>query len=256
MLASKIGTSHLKNNTSCQDAAAAFPIASPIFSGRKDFWFAAIVSDGAGSTSHGGEGAKTVCHFLKERILRHLKKKASLPSQEQLRQWVLAARETISTLALQAGDGLSIRDFACTLVLFLGNSRHQLSAHIGDGAIVTCGEDDRWQCFSEPHHGEYAATTYFLTDDEPKIRIKQSKAKIKAVCVFSDGIEALALDLKKNEPHQPFFSILAAPLKRSFFTKRVGCDKILSEKLGALLESNRVCSRTDDDKTVILALVK
>ncbi|QCE34347.1 protein phosphatase 2C domain-containing protein [Acetobacteraceae bacterium] len=256
MIASKIGTSHLKNKTACQDAAVAFPISPPLFSRYKSFYFAAIVSDGAGSTSHGGEGAKIACFFLKNKIRRYFKKSSFLPTESLLREWVLEAREAIQKAALKAGNELILKDYACTLVLFLSNGKQQISAHIGDGAIVTCDESQEWECFSAPHHGEYASTTYFLTDDVPAIRISTSEKKIKGVCVFSDGIEALALNLSNNTAHQPFFKTLAGPMGLASKKKKAGCDRGLSQMLGALLESEKVCARTDDDKTLILAKVK
>ncbi|QCE32622.1 protein phosphatase 2C domain-containing protein [Acetobacteraceae bacterium] len=256
MQASKIGTSHLKNQTALQDACVAFPISPPLFSKRKDFWFSAIVCDGAGSTSHGGEGAQIACRFLKEKIRRYFKKSSILPSETILRGWVLETRQEIARQAEKSAENLSLKDFACTLVLFLGNGTQQICAHIGDGAIVTCDATQSWECFSAPHHGEYASTTYFLTDKTLQIRVSTQSKEIKGICVFSDGLEGLALNLSNNTPHQPFFQTLSRPLEKSLRRNKVGCDKFLSKGLGELLLSEKVCSRTDDDKTLIFALVK
>jgi hypothetical protein len=55
----------------------------------------------------------------------------------------------------------------------------------------------------------------------------------------------LALDMARREPHPPFFQPLFAFAQRA--------DASQSELL-AFLDSERVCARTEDDKTLVLAV--
>ena len=124
-------------------------------------------------------------------------------------------------------------------------------AHVGDGAVVARGQDGNWRALSWPENGEYASTTYFVTDDPaPRLRIARLAPEFDAYAAFSDGIEDLALDHTAAMPHQPFFRSMIAPLDGN---EAFGKDPSLSSALAKFLDSDRVCARTDDDKSLILA---
>ena len=107
---------------------------------------------------------------------------------------------------------------------------------------------------SWPDQGEYAATTYFVTDDpHAKLRVSRTEFPIVAAAAFTDGIERLALDFTTREPHFPFFDGVFRPLDES---PTVGRDMVLSGKLSAFLDSEAVNKRTNDDKTLVLAVLK
>ena len=71
--------------------------------------------------------------------------------------------------------------------------------------------------------------------------------------MFTDGIERIALDFSNNTPYQPFFNRMIGPLLES---QNFGKDQNLSKHLSNFLNSENVNSRTDDDKTLILAALK
>src|SRR3546814_3642506 len=72
-----------------------------------------------------------------------------------------------------ASRSLTARDFATTMVALISVPNGILTAHIGDGAVVgRVTATKEWSVLSAPAHGEYASTTYFVTDDpQPKLRI-------------------------------------------------------------------------------------
>src|SRR3546814_16977978 len=82
-----------------------------------------------------------------------------------------------------------------------------LTAHIGDGAVVgRVTATKEWSVLSAPAHGEYASTTYFVTDDpQPKLRIARHFDGHDAVAVFSDGIENLVIDNATGASSPGFF---------------------------------------------------
>jgi len=109
----------------------------------------------------------------------------------------------------------------------------------------------RWESLSWPDSGEFAGTTYFVTDDAgARLRISRSSQRLDAIAVFTDGIERLALDFAQSKPFAPFFDGMMRPLAG---VQIQGRSSAISEKLGSFLASETVNSRTDDDKTLILA---
>ncbi len=130
-----------------------------------------------------------------------------------------------------------------------------LVVHIGDGAAVARNAvTGDWEAMSWPAQGEYASTTFFLTDDGgPRVRIVRSAVPVDRVAVFTDGIERLALDFAAERAHGPFFSGMSDPVAAAAAS---GWNLPLSRKLGDYLASPAVNARTDDDKTLILACLR
>jgi hypothetical protein len=121
--------------------------------------------------------------------------------------------------------------------------------HVGDGAAVVRleGSDD-WKVGSWPASGEYASTTFFVTDDpQPKLAISYVEGAVGEIAVFTDGMERLVLDFASESAFAPFFNRVFAQ-----FESGSRWDRLLSKKLRLMLESPMVCERTDDDKTIIL----
>jgi hypothetical protein len=99
-------------------------------------------------------------------------------------------------------------------------------------------------------HGEYAATTFFVTDDpSPKLRLTRHVGRYTDIAVFSDGIERLVLDFASKKAFGPFFDRMFNPLAGC----QPGRNRALSRSLHDYLSSKSVTNLTDDDKTLILA---
>lgn len=238
--ASQIGTSHIKLGTRKQDAFRCFTVGKD---GEEVLCI--IVCDGAGSAQYGGEGASVVCRHLAS-SLRSLD---ALPTDQEIWDSIDLIRDSLTQAA--ENRGVTRRAFASTLLLVFSTKEGTLLCHVGDGAVVGRGANGAWQALSWPENGEYASTTYFLTDDpSPRLRLSRTSEPFDAFAVFSDGIEDLALDQKTETAHEPFFRSMIAPLDR---LSEAGKSPALSHALAAFLDSDRVCERTDDDKTLVLA---
>ena len=239
------GTSHERAKSRRQDAfkcvVAEVP-GDPI---------AVVVSDGAGSASFGGQGASLVCKTIAHNVKRHLLADNSLPRDEDFEDWVDATRDQIGAVAERRQ--LLPRDFAATLILVVSNACETIILHVGDGcAVVRDNVSGIWAAPTWPDHGEYASTTSFITDEPvARTRVSRYQYPISAFAVFSDGIERLVLDLRSREPSSRFFDSMIAPVQQS---ERRGKDRQLSKGLAAYLQSDQVNSRTDDDKTLVLAV--
>jgi hypothetical protein len=237
--ASERGTSHFRLGTRKQDAMACFRAGGGVS--------CAIVCDGAGSADFGGEGASVVCRTMTERLRSHFRDNVGLPGDDEIRSWVDIARDRIGLAADKRGE--TRRAFASTLVMLVATNNGVLTAHVGDGAVVA-RTADAWQTLSPPENGEYASTTFFVTDDpSPRLRIARFAAAYTGFAVFSDGIENLALDQRTAAPHEPFFKTMLGPLDK---VNEGGKSVKLSVALAAFLNEPRVCEKTDDDKTLLL----
>lgn len=243
--ASALGVSHARSGTRMQDASACLLLDDDTFFG--------IVSDGAGSAEFGGEGASVICRTFTTCIREHYRMHATLPEDDMISAWVNLARSRIASAA--DARSKTSRDFAATLVLVIANPAEVLTAHIGDGAVVARSRSDQiWKALSKPAHGEYAATTFFLTDQpEPALRIGRHSDTYDAISCFTDGIESLVLDFQSWEPSPAFFEPMVAPLVQSSI---VGRESLLSSKLADFLSGPRLAERTDDDKSLVLALLR
>lgn len=247
--ASVVGLSHIRAGTRLQDAKNCFVVSSA--GGRRVLF--AVVADGAGSAKFGGQGASIVCRTLTSQARGALLGAKELPDDETIWTWLDIARDRIQVAAEKRE--LTPRDFAATLVLVMVSPEAIVTAHVGDGAVVVRNKDNAlWSVLSEPQHGEYASTTYFVTDDpQPALRIGRYPNQFNAIAAFSDGIENLVLDSMTGAASAAFFTPMAKPLDGS---ATIGRDCALSRSLASFLASDRLNERTDDDKTLIIAVLK
>jgi hypothetical protein len=210
----------------------------------------AIVSDGAGSSPRGAEGARVACASLldvaggwasRRRALREL-------DDETVRGWVEHVRDRVAGAALvelcQPGD------FATTLLAALVDESSALFLQIGDGAIVYRQRDRGYAPALWPQQGEYANTTWFVTDPRAGDIVEVARAAcVHELALLSDGLQALALRLSAREAHGPFFEPMFRRLRASRDDER---DQLEAE-LRSFLDGPVVNARTDDDKTLVLA---
>jgi len=237
--ASVIGTSHIQNGVRLQDAYAVSELGT-------DCIFA-VVSDGAGSAKFGAFGAWLTCRFLSVRFRECMQENPELPSDEGLADWVDELRDRISAIATRRGT--VPRQFAATLAAIIVAPDVAVTLHIGDSAIVG-RKGGEWDVLCWPENGEYASSTYFVTDEpEPRLNITRHQREHDAFALFSDGIGDLALSHLEQAAYPRFFDPMLRPIDAAPGEGRL---VELSAKLSTYLASPSVCERTDDDKTLIL----
>ena len=201
----------------------------------------------------GGEGASLVARVMSVRAREHFATGASSPDDETVLTWIDEARDAIYHAANKRQ--LPPREFATTLICVFSDGFETTVIHIGDGcAVAKDVKSGEWHALTWPAHGEYASTTYFVTDDpQPRLSLQRRNAALSAVVVFTDGMERLALDFAAARPHAPFFEGVVAPILKSTVQGR---DAKLSRQLAVYLDSQAVNARTDDDKTLLVAALR
>lgn len=236
---SAVGTAHQARQLPCQDAFRFCRF------GTSEEALVICVADGAGSAAHSDVGATRTC----DEVVRQIEARGanSIPSREEIICIFGAVRDAIAAHAESLKVG--IRDLACTALLTVATPSWAVFAQIGDGAIVMgCGEELRTVFWPEP--AEFANCTDFLTDDKfaELLQFEIVTGSISEIALLTDGLQRLALDFGTRNAHPPFF--------RPIFSKLTAeCDtEPLAETFRAFLNSPRINERTDDDKTLVVAV--
>jgi Protein phosphatase 2C len=237
--ASEAGTSHLAASLPCQDAADV----RRLLVGGEEFLLIAIC-DGAGSAVLAHEGAQFVSkHWLDiASVELHLR---GILSEEAMVELTECTYEALLVFARK--QGRKVRDYACTLLTAVLGSAGSIFFQVGDGVWVE-------QCAGElsavtwPHQGDYAGETVFLTSPDRRKHYQiTTRPPVEAVAGMTDGLERLALDFAAKKPARGFFLPMWSAVKENE-------DPSLAAKLSVFLASEQVNNRTDDDKTLVLAV--
>lgn len=242
--ASAVGTSHALTNTECQDFFVCETIKSPVEI------LICVASDGAGSAKLGRHGAEMTCRAFVGEIRLFVEQNGGIDklNRETVLEWLKLLQMQFALTAKH--DTVHSRDFAATLLAAIVTETTAFFWQIGDGAIVFSESgDENFRLFVAPQQGEYANTTFFVTDETAaqNLQFEKLEVRVAEVALFSDGLQRIALDLINSAPHAPFFRAMFAPLRAS---NEIG---VLQKQLSAFLDSPKINERTDDDKTLILA---
>jgi len=215
-------------------------------------FFIGIASDGAGSTSDGGKGAETACETLYTEIISSVRDLSDLSciTDQSVRNWVSAARQAIVAQSHESGKRL--KDYACTILGSVAGNDHAVFFQIGDGAIVTGSTSgEEYQTIFWPEQGEYANTTYFITDETYSDHLRIALAETPGeIALFTDGLQNLVLSFSQKKAHAGFFR----PLFESLRNDSGNCYPGFSAQLETFLGRDDISARSDDDKSLVLAV--
>ncbi len=144
---------------------------------------------------------------------------------------------------------LALSEFATTFQFSIITSKWIAVAQVGDGAVVIQHTNGEIEALTWPDHGDYINQTSFITDSDYLDRAQYAVipcSEIQGVALLTDGLERLALEFATKKPYEPFFT----PMFR--FAADISSTE---EKLEAYLGSAPICERTNDDKTLVLAVL-
>lgn len=239
------GVGHRRQGLPCQDAQDYRIV--PTWHGQA---LLVALADGAGSAEHADIGASCAVDaalWILESVL--IKQKLEPEDYECLIRTAFAgARHYLIELAEQ--EGISLRSLSTTLICAVVTDGRLLTGQLGDGVVVVQTAPDQLIAITQPQRGEYANETYFLTQENAgdRVQIKVLDRPVQALALMSDGLLRLAMQMPANEPHLPFFNPLFS------FVATSGDQEAAADQLSDFLNSERVCARTDDDKSLILAI--
>jgi protein phosphatase 2C-like protein len=234
--ASVPGSAHVKAGTPCQDAHAA--TATPAF-------LVVACADGAGSALRSQEGAEAAAEGFVAAACGLVERDLA-PGEEAVSICFRAARRAVDERA--ASLEVRPRELACTLLGAIIGEDKAWFGQIGDGLIVVRDGEQYLPVFW-PRIGDYLNDSDFLTDDgyETQVQVALRPAPAE-LALTTDGLQMLMANLAAHSIHQGFFAPIFARLRQS---------QDESELLGPLrdfLASAPVNERTDDDKTLLLAV--
>jgi hypothetical protein len=238
-----VGTSHLSSGNACQDAADWRLLPSGLL--------AIALADGAGSAPESETGANLAVN----EALMTLESSAANETPADPNAWALAvqeaflaAREALEAEAQTAG--LPVQAFATTLICLVAAGDGLVLGQIGDGVLVALTPTGDLHTLTQPQRGQYANETLFLTMAGALDRayFQVIELELAGLAVMSDGLSRLALQLPSYAPHAPFFIPLWT------FTAQAKSGDLANQELAAFLASERVCARTDDDKSLVIAV--
>jgi hypothetical protein len=242
---SVIGSSHVSSGKDCEDAIRFKTI------GLADGEEALIcfVSDGAGSARFAKEAAEIAVGKALEASELLLAQNAEIDNSHLI-QIAEAVYEALELLAVERE--VPLNDFSCTFLGALILPRRACFLQIGDGAIIRADDTGFYSTLWWPHNGEYQNTTTFLIDDRGfgNLQTRIIEEHINEIAIFSDGLQMLALNNETESVHQPFFVNLFKALRLAGSDDHLA---ILNGKLSEYLSGGVINSRTDDDKTLLLA---
>jgi hypothetical protein len=241
--ASVQGTAHSKSDTPCQDTHGycLLPNGTLI----------AAVADGAGSADRSAEGAALAVAEILDLIAATINVQQPSTKAEWHTVLTSAFAKTHHALAMFAeAEESPRRVFATTLTCAVVTNHWLAVAQIGDGVAIAQNETGELFLTLTPQRGEYANETTFLTMEEAldHVEIEIYHQPVQALVLMTDGLIRLAMNVSNNTPHSPFFQPLLT------FAAQVSTNTQAHDQLTAFLSSERVCARTDDDKTLVLAV--
>lgn len=205
------------------------------------------VADGAGSARRAEEGSRRAVEASTTYVAARIEK--ALPETEGEVQSLLMSALDAARMALVelAGDE-PLAELSTTLLLTLVTRSWLSSVQVGDGAVVCRERSGTFDVLSVPGDDEYLNETTFLTSPNALSAthcVTIPSSDITGVAVLSDGLTLLALRYSDNTAHAPFFEHMFS------FAEQPDASEI---ELREFLGSERVCERTDDDKTLVLAV--
>ena len=246
--ASAIGTSHIKMGLPCQDS-----VGVRLLDAIDGAVLVCVISDGAGSAAYAELGSRTAVNTSIQLISDFFETGGIVSEieKEVAAGWLTEIQSAITKLAEEAGS--TPREFACTLMIAIIATETATFIQVGDGAMVASSEEsEEWYYVFWPQHGEFANSTNFVTsrDAAEVMDFENENRQIVDFAAFSDGIENLVLHSATRTVYAPFFNAMLGPVQQLL---NPGLDSVLSDGLSKYLNSNSVCERTDDDKSLVLA---
>lgn len=235
--ASVVGPDHLKHGTDGNDSSTAIASPTGILVG--------LVADGAGSAICSSLGSQiavsTIGGFLSRLTVLPV---STIEFEELMFETVENFIKEIRFIS--ADSNRTLADFHTTIVGVACNEEFGFLFHVGDGAAgVIC--KDGTQVISPPENGEFSDTTYFITQEfwRSKLRITRF-SNPKLVVLATDG----ASDFSFETGYRSLQLGLIEAIDKTLQQKEPSAWSIFFE---SILSSSKANSVNGDDKSLVWA---
>lgn len=142
-----------------------------------------------------------------------------------------------------------VKDFACTLLVFVATPQGMLAMQIGGGLLVVRQAHGMYHLLFQVVQKQVAHPAMFVTSENAfeamQVRVLQVPPVF--MCAATDGLERVALRLQDWTPHASFFRPLEDYLTETLDPERS------PEYLEQFLASNWLSQWTTNDKAMLLA---
>ncbi len=239
--ASVPGNGHIVRSLPCQDAHR-------IWHGPGGVIVIAV-ADGAGSAAHAELGSVEAVELAVGAMWAHfLRRPGARPNiYEAVKNAFAIVRAELERFGERRSVPLGSLATTLTVVVLMPDCI--AVAQTGDGFVVAVNDLGQLTALTKPQSGEYANETFFITGSGGACPgFAEVYTPVSAVAVLTDGLLPLAADSREHKPYPGFFD----PIFNAVSQSRDAMA--LQQQLEAFLHSERVNCRTDDDKTLVLAV--
>jgi hypothetical protein len=236
------GSAHYINGMPCQDASGFIQVADVLV---------CALSDGAGSAKLSHDGSRIIVDKSLQFFRDYFGKTEAPPIAirdlgAQQGEWLIEeVRDEISRVAIDRNE--SEQEFAGTLLVAVLGKNRAVFYQVGDGVWYIC-KSGILGAVTWPEQGEFAGQTVFVTSSSAtkSLQCYAVENGVDYIVGMTDGLERLSLDIQARVPHRGFCEPLISALRQA------DCLDDFAGKLEVFLTSQRVCERTDDDKSLAL----
>ncbi len=246
----RTGSSHILKGIPCQDAFCC--------DRTETGEIIVAVADGLGSAGSSEIGSEIAVNSAVGKIKSLFRadndyktpKAAIMKNRDIINEAFYAARKALEEYA--ADYDIHTGELACTLIVAFTFEGALTTGQIGDGAITGMIKGNI-HLLSDPGDSEYINEVTPLTSGkiEKNIRINENLLNVDVFAVFTDGCQRAFLEKKDGEyiPFEPFF--------RPFFScvRKFSSENEASDEIMAFLGSEKMENNSDDDKTLVIAVL-
>tara|TARA_B100000963_G_scaffold279659_1_gene248126 strand:- start:9150 stop:9920 length:771 start_codon:yes stop_codon:yes gene_type:complete len=172
------GLNHIRDKSPCQDRTYYL---------KNENLNVMVLADGAGSAKFSKIGAAIITKFTANFINENFDYCLKNVNKKKFKDEFI--KKCLNEINLFKKNGHSINDYASTLLFVAQKDENFFFGHIGDGGIGL-KQGKKIELISAPENGETANSTFFITSDDAKHRIRFKKGKLKknnSFVLMSDG---------------------------------------------------------------------
>lgn len=239
------GSLHSKEGLPCQDAC--------LYEIISDEFGIIAVADGLGSAPFADLGSRLAVEAAVSYAKNLLMDcpEDGLDMSEIPINMLHAARQCLEGKALE--EGFKLTDVATTLITVLFYRDSVYAAQIGDGAVVA-KTDGALALLCGPSNSEYAneVTPVTCSTWESNLSFAEVSSGAEHIAVFTDGCQRAAL-LKTVDGYTPFEKFFNPVFSYADEADDLGGSEL---ELGEFLLSEKISEYSEDDKTLVLAVLQ